>query len=177
MTLNLSHRRKTLPIKVYLKHKQTWNLVYDSQFVCPGPRDPKDDEEEKDPYPGRAPIPLEKLQKYQRGKAVALYRGVKTPAKKLEVRRKEKKIKYASQQAARAELLLHEEGGFLEAEEDEFTGQFRQEEIKRSVDITSAAKQFDLALQFGPYAIKYSRNGRKMLIGRWKLMVSWKTVS
>jgi len=122
-------------------------------------------EEENDPLPGRAPIPLDKLVKHQRGKAQNIYRGVKTSAKKLEVRRKEKKIKYAAQQAARAEMLLPEEGGYLEAEEDEFTSQFRQEEIKRSVDITSATKQFDLSLQFGPYAIDYSRNGRKMLIG------------
>lgn len=126
----------------------------------------KDDGESEDPYPGRAPIPLDKLQKHRRGKAEGLHKGVKTFAKRLEVRRREKKNKFASQQAARAEmLLLPEESGFLEADRDEFTSQFRQEEIKRAVDITSATKQFDLALQFGPYSIDYLRNGRKLLIG------------
>jgi len=91
--------------------------------------------------------------------------GVKTTFKRREISKKEKKTKLAARLAARAELLLPEESGFLEPDTDEFTSQFTQTEIVRSVDITSATKQFDLNLKFGQYAIDYSRNGRKLLIG------------
>lgn len=120
---------------------------------------------EEDPFPGDAPIPLDRLKKHSRGKAVDLHHGVKTTFKRREISKKEKKTKLAARLAARAELLLPEESGFLEPDTDEFTSQFTQTEIVRSVDITSATKQFDLNLKFGQYAIDYSRNGRKLLIG------------
>jgi U3 small nucleolar RNA-associated protein 7 len=125
----------------------------------------KMDGETEDPYPGEAPIPKEKLQKHSRGKGVNLYKGVKTPLKRLQISQKEKKFKMSAKLAARTELLLPEESGFMEADTDEFTSQFKQTEIKQTVDITSATKQFDLNLKFGPYKINYSRNGRKLLIG------------
>lgn len=124
-----------------------------------------DEEAEKDPYPGDAPIPKNRLTKHSRGKALNLYKGIKTPLKRSQALQKEKLVKLANRQAARAEILLPEESGYVEAEKDEFTSQFRQVEIKSSVDITSATKQFDLNLNFGSYSLKYSRNGRKMVIG------------
>ncbi|KAI9553650.1 hypothetical protein GHT06_021575 [Daphnia sinensis] len=78
--------------------------------------------------------------------------------------KKEKVVKLATKPIARLEILLPEEVGFLEAGKGESTADITQVEIKSSVDITSATKQFDLSLQFGPYAINYLRNGRKMLI-------------
>ena len=123
------------------------------------------EKDDQDPYPGDAPISKHKLRKHSRGKAMNLYKGIKTPFKREQALRKEKLVKLANKQAARVEILLPEESGFIEAEKDEYTTQFRQTEIQSSVDITSATKQFDLDLNFGPYALKYSRNGRKMVIG------------
>ena len=40
---------------------------------------------------------------------------------------------------------------YLQPDEDEVTRQFKQDEIARAVDITSAKKQFDLDLPFGSY--------------------------
>lgn len=72
---------------------------------------------------------------------------------------------FANQLAARTELLLTEESGFLLPDEDEHTSEISQVQIRNAVDITSATKHFDLSLQFGPYAISYLRNGRKLLMG------------
>jgi len=48
----------------------------------------------------------------------------------------------------------------------EKTFKFKQEDIVKNVDISSAQKHFDLKFdQFGPYSLNYSRNGRHLLIG------------
>ena len=95
-----------------------------------------------------------------------LYRGdkvevkkIKTKFKQREQQRREKQNQFAVEQSARAEILLAEEAGFLQGDEDqEFTGQIRQAEIKLAVDEESAAKCFDLNLaQFGPYKMAYTR--------------------
>lgn len=125
----------------------------------------KNADAKNDPFPGNAPIAKGKLLKHSRGKAVNLYKGVKTQSGRMEVLRREKQVKLAQMQAARAELLLPEAGGFITADEDEFTSQYRQSEIREEVDITSAAKQFDLNLKFGSYSFDYTRNGRKLIIG------------
>lgn len=49
-------------------------------------------------------------------------------------------------------LFFPESKGQLEAEEGTYTSHITQTAIKKAVDITSAAKSFDLNLeQFGPY--------------------------
>ena len=133
--------------------------IYDSEV---------EEEEEVDPYPGPAPIPADKLPKYDKGEAEGLKKDVRGAVNRARSRQQEALVKYSTELSARSELLLPEESGFLEADKDEFTSQFRQSEIKSAVDITSATKQFDLALQFGPYKMKYSRNGRKLLIGGYR---------
>ena len=84
---------------------------------------------------------------------------IKTKFKQREQQRREQHIQFAAEQSARAEILLAEEAGFLQGDEDqEFTGQISQAEIKRAVDEESAAKSFDLNLpQFGPYKMAYTR--------------------
>ncbi|XP_010568220.1 PREDICTED: WD repeat-containing protein 46 [Haliaeetus leucocephalus] len=72
----------------------------------------------------------------------------------------------AAARAARLDLLLPEEPGFLEADPGEDTCTITQGDIAEAVDIASAAKHFDLRLeQFGPYRLDYTRNGRHLLLG------------
>ncbi|KAH3902717.1 probable U3 small nucleolar RNA-associated protein 7 [Saccharomycodes ludwigii] len=68
--------------------------------------------------------------------------------------------------AAATEYLLPETQGFIETENDlEKTFKVTQDEIKASVDITTANKALDLKLnEFAPYKINYSRNGTHLLI-------------
>ncbi|KAI7892315.1 WD40-repeat-containing domain protein [Mucor mucedo] len=88
---------------------------------------------------------------------------------KAKITRQENQSLSAARAAARAELLLQEEGGFLEAEGMEKTFKFRQDQIFDSLDVNSASKIFSLDLpQYGPYAIDYTRNGRHLLIGGHK---------
>ena len=63
--------------------------------------------------------------------------------------------------------MLGDEAGFIESDsDDEFTGKVTQIQIKKSVDVESADKGFDLNLpQFGPYKIDYTRNGRFLVMG------------
>ena len=70
-------------------------------------------------------------------------------------------------------MLLQEEQGFLEAENDmEKTFKFKQDEIVEAVDVSTANKKFELKLtEFGPYTIDYSRNGRDLLLGGKKVML------
>ena len=86
---------------------------------------------------------------------------VRTKFKQKEQKRREERAEFAASQAARAELLLQEQAGFLEGdEEQEFTGQIKQAAIRRAVDPETAAKSFDLKLQeFGPYRCAYTRSG------------------
>ena len=73
--------------------------------------------------------------------------------------------------AARAEILLQEDAGYLETgrteeELEEFTARITQIHLKRNVDIESAQKGFELNLsQFGPYTLDYTRNGRYLVLG------------
>ncbi|KAJ2842467.1 putative U3 small nucleolar RNA-associated protein 7, partial [Coemansia brasiliensis] len=69
-------------------------------------------------------------------------------------------------EAARSEVLLTEQAGFLEADKMERTYKFTQKQLAEHVDISSANKIFDLKLEdFGPYVLDYTSNGKNMLIG------------
>jgi len=119
-----------------------------------------------DKFPGRKPVDAEKLEEHSRGDRADI-KKVKSRFKRRELIVKEKRIAFAAEQAARAEVLLAEEEGFLQGdEEEEFTGRISQTAIRRAVDPESAAKSFDLNLaDFGPYKISYTRNGRYLLLG------------
>lgn len=92
-----------------------------------------------------------------------------TKDKKLnsKLQRIDRQYKEAIQSAAGTDLLLQEEQGFLEAENDmEKTFKFKQDEIADAVDSSTANKKFELKLpEFGPYTIDYSRTGRDLLLG------------
>ncbi|XP_047438680.1 WD repeat-containing protein 46 [Mugil cephalus] len=118
-----------------------------------------------DPFPGPAPIPKDRVQKFKRKDKT------KKPARshyklKDAIARSEDVSEMAQKQAARFDLLLPEDAGFLEGDEDEDTCTISQEDIAEAVDITSGAKYFNLKLsQFGPYRLDYSRTGRHLLLG------------
>uniref|UniRef100_A0A2K6KHR8 WD repeat-containing protein 46 n=1 Tax=Rhinopithecus bieti TaxID=61621 RepID=A0A2K6KHR8_RHIBE len=100
------------------------------------------------PGPGSSPLPRSKAKTRSR----------------LEVAEAEEEE--TSIKAARSELLLAEEPGFLEGEDGEDTAKICQADIVEAVDIASAAKHFDLNLrQFGPYRLNYSRTGRHLAFG------------
>lgn len=119
----------------------------------------------QDPFPGPAPVVADVAQKFRR-----IDKSKKLPNSKPETQSKievaETREEEASAKAARSELLLVEEPGFLEGEDGEDTAKIRQADIVEAVDIASAAKHFDLNLrQFGPYRLNYSRTGRHLALG------------
>ncbi|XP_059621563.1 WD repeat-containing protein 46 [Phlebotomus argentipes] len=119
---------------------------------------------QKRKFPGPAPIDPEALSRHSRGSG-ADASGVETSIHKAKLRRKEIYYEFASEQAARAEILLPETEGFIEPDEDEETAEYTQDEIVQHVDITAATKSFELKLDFGSYRMKYTRNGRHLLLG------------
>ncbi|XP_045111785.1 WD repeat-containing protein 46-like [Portunus trituberculatus] len=118
-------------------------------------------------FKGRKVVPSNLLQKYTKGEGVQLKAvGRKNSYIQKKIKMKEKRIKYAEEESARAEILLPESKGQLEAEEGTYTSHITQTEIKKAVDITTAAKSFDLNLdQFGPYKMQFTQNGRHLLLG------------
>ncbi|XP_071811926.1 WD repeat-containing protein 46-like [Apostichopus japonicus] len=115
----------------------------------------------KDPFEGPAKVSPQKMKKYSRGERMGRNLEGRTAQHRFNLKRSEQRYELAAKQAARAELLLPEDAGFLEVGEGSDTYDVRQSEITESVDIGSAAKRFELTLnQFGPYRMDYTRNGR-----------------
>nr|XP_026494928.1 WD repeat-containing protein 46 [Vanessa tameamea] len=140
---------RLLKIQKYKKHKiikNEENIIKEKKFA------------------GKAPINPEKLQHHSRGEGFE-GKGVRHPLYALKLKKKESKLKYAQEQAARADILLTEDQGFLEVDEDNRTTGITQQVIVDNVDITAATKSLELNLDFGPYQAKYSRNGRHLLLG------------
>ncbi|VCW69601.1 unnamed protein product [Gulo gulo] len=119
----------------------------------------------QDPFPGPAPVPVEVARKFRRiDKSKKLPHSKSKTRSRLEVAEAEEEE--ISIKAARSELLLAEEPGFLEGEDGEDTAKICQADIVEAVDIASAAKHFDLNLrQFGPYRLNYSPTGRHLAFG------------
>ncbi|KAM8863070.1 WD repeat-containing protein 46 [Spinachia spinachia] len=118
-----------------------------------------------DPFPGPAPIPEDRLRKFKRKAKTEKSRRQHYKLKDM-ITRSEETSQMAQKQAARLDLVLPEDAGFLEGDEDEDTCTISQEDIADSVDITSATKHFSLRLsQFGPYRVDYSNTGRQLLLG------------
>lgn len=112
-------------------------------------------------------IDKKKLKKYDRGKPTDTSL-IKIKREQSKIAKREKKIQFGVEQSVKSERLLTEDSGFLEPDEDEITTQFTQKQIKDSVDLLSASKGFDLDLEFGPYRMNYTRNGRYLLLGGTK---------
>ncbi|XP_050428715.1 WD repeat-containing protein 46 [Adelges cooleyi] len=79
--------------------------------------------------------------------------------------RRENKDKLGAKLLDATSVLLPENSGYVIPEPGEKTTKITQTQLANSVDVTSAQKHFDLCLDFGPYDIDYSLNGRQLLIG------------
>jgi len=110
-------------------------------------------------------ISKERLERHSRGEGLSDVDAFKEPVIKAKVLKKEIDYRWAEEQAARNEVLLTEQSGYLVPDEGELLKRITQKEIVQSVDITSATKHFDLKLPFGPYRFDYTRTGRHMLLG------------
>ncbi|OAD61823.1 WD repeat-containing protein 46 [Eufriesea mexicana] len=122
----------------------------------------------KNRYYKRVPIKKEILEKYNKGEGIDLKLGttkIKNKIIREKFKKKERIFHNIVKDTARTELLLTEDYGCLEADAGEVTVQYKQKQITDNVDITSAAKHFTLNLEFGPYYIKYTKNGRHLVLG------------
>ncbi|XP_028657602.1 WD repeat-containing protein 46 [Erpetoichthys calabaricus] len=119
----------------------------------------------EDPFVGDAPIPADKLEKFSRGEKNESKKLSKGRLKDIVIK-SEENTSLAQKQAARYDLLLPEEAGFLEGDDGEDTCTISQEDIAEAVDITAGSKYFNLTLnQFGPYQLDYTINGRHLILG------------
>ena len=111
----------------------------------------------------------ERVKKYDRLKKKTRTKSIKDKKLRSFLEKTSDQSKHAALKAARLELLLQEEAGYLVAEGMEETRKFKQESIAAAVPIASSAHYFDLKLDtFGPYSFNYSRNGRSLLLGGQK---------
>ncbi|XP_031849560.1 WD repeat-containing protein 46 [Nomia melanderi] len=119
-------------------------------------------------YRKRPPIDEELLKKHSRGEGVNVQVAtskIKSKIQKQKLERNERVIDHTIKAAARAELLLTEDYGCLEADPGYSTMFYKQKQIAENADITSATKHFTLRLGFGCYRIRYTKNGRHLLLG------------
>lgn len=102
---------------------------------------------------------------YGRGGKIPLS-GIKDKKLRGNLKKLENRNRTAILRAKDAEILLENEEGFLEPENElERTYKVRQDEIKASVPLETAQKGFELKLdQLGPYVCDYTRNGRELLL-------------
>ncbi|KAL4714009.1 hypothetical protein ACJJTC_008363 [Scirpophaga incertulas] len=121
----------------------------------------------KSNFPGKAPVNEKKLEHHSRGEGLESA-NIKHPLYSARLKKKENKLIYAQEQAARSEILLTEEQGSIQTDKTISTSVITQNIIKDNIDIAAATKIFELNLDFGPYRAKYSRNGRHLLLGSQK---------
>lgn len=107
----------------------------------------------------------EAQKQYGRGKGVTV-KTVRDKKLRGNLKSLEEKYRDATLKARDAEILLENEGGFIEPEAElERTYRVRQEEVRRNVVIETAKKGFELKLDgLGPYVAEYTRNGRDLLL-------------
>jgi len=114
-------------------------------------------------------------EKYERPEVfTSQIKKVKSKRLRSDLNRMSKQQQEAAESAARAEILLTETEGFLEPENAlEKTYKFTQHHMKNVVDMNTQAKMLDLKLpQFSPYNLRWTKNGRHLIIGGRKGHVS-----
>jgi U3 small nucleolar RNA-associated protein 7 len=108
---------------------------------------------------------VEAQKKYGRGKMIHT-QGVKDKKLRQNLKAVESRFRDAALKAKDAEILLENEAGFLEPENEmEKTYKVRQDDIKENVGIEAAKMGFELKLdQLGPYRADYTKNGKNLLL-------------
>ena len=107
------------------------------------------------------------------------FNKLKTKDKKLRDRIRKTKLnqRLRRQVTHRLDQFSDRQSTFIQAEDGEKLLQYRQNLLRKNVSLTNASQIFDLDLQFGTYSVKYSREGRHMLLSsdmghaslmRWK---------
>lgn len=121
-----------------------------------------------------------KVEEYQGGSLPEeVVKGVWHKREREVLKRDEKSRKQAAEATAAAEMmLLTQTAGYVEPENEmEKLSRIPQAELAEAVDASSAAKRFDLALEYGPYSLDYSRNGKYLVLGGRKghlALMEWK---
>lgn len=101
---------------------------------------------------------------YGRGKPIRTGL-VKDRKLRANLKRIESKYKDAILSAKDAEILLENQEGFLQPEDElEKTYKVRQDDIQSAVGVQQAKKVFELKLDMGPYVAEYTRHGRNLLL-------------
>ncbi|KAI9768586.1 MAG: Small subunit (SSU) processome component [Geoglossum simile] len=102
---------------------------------------------------------------YGRGRKIPIG-GIKDKKLRGNLKSLEKKHRDAILKAQDVEILLENESGYLEPENElERTYKVRQDDIRRDIVIETAQKSFELKLEnLGPYVADYTRNGRGLLL-------------
>ncbi|CAH0515514.1 unnamed protein product [Peronospora belbahrii] len=109
--------------------------------------------------------------KYTRSGAISPHRIRNIRDKKLRgsLQRAHEKNTLAAESAAKSEILLPDQVGFLEPEGLEKTYKVTQKQLAENVDLNTARKIFSLDLpEYGSYRVTYTRNGRNLLLGSQK---------
>jgi U3 small nucleolar RNA-associated protein 7 len=115
-------------------------------------------------------VDSETLAKYSRGNDKPINPNRKFKALKKTLESFKKSNFEAANLTATTEILLPQDAGTIEFhnEKNEYDSKIyrlKQADILKNVDLNTSAKAFDLHLtHFGPYTVKYSRNGRLLLI-------------
>jgi U3 small nucleolar RNA-associated protein 7 len=104
--------------------------------------------------------------KYHRGSRLKV-KGITDKKLRARLQENETAAARAAVAAARAEILLPEASGYMEAEDArEKTYKVTQSQVASGVDANTAAKALDLRMpDFAPYRLNYTRNGRYMVLG------------
>ncbi len=101
---------------------------------------------------------------YGRGKPIRTGL-VKDRKLKANLKRIESQYKEAIVSAKDAEILLENQEGFLQPENElEKTYKVRQDELQDAVGVQQAKKAIELKLDMGPYVADFTRNGRNLLL-------------
>ena len=109
-------------------------------------------------------IPEKTMKLYHKGEKVLNSHIRQTKVKEM-IQKEESAIEEATEKAAKYDIFLSEESGYIDIGDEELV-YLDQDLLQKNVDVSSAVKRFDLNLkEFGPYKVKYTRNGKFLLIG------------